>query len=260
MIQFVSHVLPPSSENACSHCGELERVRVQRNRHRTFLPVEELIAEELAGVAVEPADHRRKQSPRAHGIGPVNGPLLGRWIEQAQGDAFDGVSGAHGAVTIHMPRPFSTGSTSERASNSLHSSTRWNAAICLSNTGCGPSRSRKGNQNRVSWRAPPWDRRPMPNAMLARGPAATLPGNEEHSCWRAARAVLETGHDASRSRTRSSAQPRFAGAFALSPQRAISGVTVTPCSNTDAATTTSVRLTTCSLNGSGSPWPIAYAR
>jgi hypothetical protein len=38
MIQFVSHVLPPSSENACSQCGELVLVRVHRKRHRTFLP------------------------------------------------------------------------------------------------------------------------------------------------------------------------------------------------------------------------------
>ena len=56
------------------------------------------------------------------------------------------------------------------------------------------------------------------------------------------------------------AQRLSAGAFSLSPQRAISGVTVTPCTNTDAAMTANVRLTTWSLNGAGSPWTIAYAR
>src|SRR5262249_51940906 len=38
MIQFVSHVAPPSSEKACSHRGDPAPLRVQRNRHSTFLP------------------------------------------------------------------------------------------------------------------------------------------------------------------------------------------------------------------------------
>ena len=35
---------------------------------------------------------------------------------------------------------------------------------------------------------------------------------------------------------------------------------VAPCTNTDPAMTANVRWMTCSLNGAGSPWTIAYAR
>src|SRR5688572_7284591 len=38
MIQFVSHVVPPSSENACSQRDEPSLLCVQRKRHRTVLP------------------------------------------------------------------------------------------------------------------------------------------------------------------------------------------------------------------------------
>lgn len=48
--------------------------------------VEEFIAEELADVAVELPDHRRLESPGSHRIAPVNRPLAGCWIEQAEGD------------------------------------------------------------------------------------------------------------------------------------------------------------------------------
>ena len=70
MIQFVSHVSPPSSENACSHRGVGVVTPDHVKRTRIGRPLEGVVALEDSGVARERADHRRIEEARAAGCPP----------------------------------------------------------------------------------------------------------------------------------------------------------------------------------------------
>ena len=70
MIQFVSHVSPPSSENACSQRGVGVVTPDHVKRTRIGRPSNVSVALEDTRVAGEPADHRRVEQAPAAGCPP----------------------------------------------------------------------------------------------------------------------------------------------------------------------------------------------
>ena len=122
MIQFVSHVSPPSSENACSQRGVARRDARPREAHPDRSAAERVVTLEDARVAGEPADHRWVEEPRPPAVRPVDRPQLRLGVVEAEGHARRTRRRSSVQNTSSFPSPPGSGRAATFDSNSSHSS------------------------------------------------------------------------------------------------------------------------------------------
>ena len=102
--QFVSHVSPPSSENACSQRGVGVVTPDQMKRTRTGRPCPLVVAVEDADVAGERADERRVERAGPAAVRPVDRPELRLGVEEAERHP-DEAARVVGAELVLVPEP-----------------------------------------------------------------------------------------------------------------------------------------------------------
>ena len=121
MIQFVSHVSPSSSENACSQRGVGVVTPDHVKRTRIGRPLERVVALEDADVVRERADHRRIEQAGAPAVRPVDRPEAGAGSKKRK-DIPTKPPPYSVQNTSSFPRPPGSGRAATFASNSSQSS------------------------------------------------------------------------------------------------------------------------------------------